>query len=1058
MDNQHIDNDPFATEEPGQFERFGPEGGDSRVDELDYYDRQDMDDAAERPLGVVPAFDPSHDRDDPDAIDPADRARASQAGDWTRRGRLFSLEPARGEPDTRAIYDPEDAHTAVDEVMEIIATRLAPDGSPLAADRNELLYGFVHVLNAQSERLQKRVDNMARELRELIHAQDGSEVRDNDLAQKTDEARNLHDRALAFDRLTNTAALAYERFTDLAWSARERHKSTFSLTEPDRAPKVSLADHLKARTWLERAQGTRIAVVSGQRPGRELVWGTLSRLKKEHPDLVVVTGGNKEGADRYAAEWAKQYDVPLNIVKPDFDAPDFNAELKARNTRIVHHPGKSGRKGQEAAIDGLVVFPGARTGVPGDLVAKARQARVPIAEIENAAQILSTRGSLMPGYTLDHNEFRPERDGGDTDPARGERRIINAAIAAQAHGPETPRQTISFAIHMLAERVTADGVQLNDEREKLLWGIGNVFYKQIKRLNAEARDAASDTDLTPETREAITRDYDVRRKGFIELFREAGKVYFREARQPWNADGYARLDHTHTLATLEAESFLRQVERHRHEAIYRDGQYVVAAGARLATGREEPHRPIVERHLDKVLASYPDMVLVHGGYQHGYDKLFTEWANRNNVPQIAEQPDFQQHGKQRAPTLRNEKIFEMLQVRGLVAFGTKGALVEDMIARAGQSRIGIMRIDPAAELAELPAPVLTEDPDRTWEKIKTDYTGLYRAADTRAHLLPYQEGFDDFRSLVAAAIEAKHHPEEYGAKLNALRETLDTEAGRRDAVKLLQDRIEGLSERLDGLKEWVAAEPGRPVELAPGFTAWLRDRDATVAHWKNATRNPELEDHLTRSGADAMKTQVERLSNPDLPALFHPQLEAEDRHMDRVNNLYEHALAFVGRDPNLIAYSPHFDELRQTVRQVADELVSQPDQVKDLETLNGRLRMSSERQAEATAAARDLNDACTQVLGFQQWAAKTDRPVHEAPDFKEWRDSADEIAARCEAMRSNPELAAHLERAGASAESTEIAVSLLRDERFQRPAAPQLAVARQALEIREEAMSAAMSA
>ena len=609
MDNQHVDNDPLETNENEEFGQFGPEGGDSRVDELDYYDQQDADDAAERALGVVPAFDPTHDSDDPHAIDPADRALASQAGDWTRRGSLFSLEQARGEPDTRAIYDPEDAHTAVDEVMEIIATRLAPDGSPLAADRNQLLYGFVHVLNAQSERLQKRVDNMARELRELIHAQDGSEVRDNDLSQKTDEARNLYDRALAFDRLTNTAALAYERFTDLVWSARESHKSTYSLTEPARAPKVSLADHLRARTWLERVQGTRIAVASGQRPGHELVWATLSRLRNEHPDLVVVTGGNKEGADRYAAEWAKQYDVPLDIVKPDFDAPDFNAELKARNTRIVHHIGEKGRKEEGAAIDGLVVFPGARTGVPGDLVAKARQARVPIAEIENAAQILNTRGPLMPGYKLDHNEFRPERDPGDTDPARGERRIINAAIAAQTHGSETPRQTISFAIHMLAERVTPDGVQLADEREKLLWGIGNVFNRQIERLNGEAKRAASDIDLTPETREAISRDYDTRRNSFIELFREARKIYAREARQPWNADGYARLDNTHTLATLEAESFLKQVEQHRHEAIYRNGQYVVAAGGKLAPEHVEAHRPIVDRYLDKLLDRYPDLVL-----------------------------------------------------------------------------------------------------------------------------------------------------------------------------------------------------------------------------------------------------------------------------------------------------------------------------------------------------------------------------------------------------------------------------------------------------------------
>ena len=754
MDNQHDDNEPSPTNENQDFEQFGPEGGDSRVDELDYYDQQDADDAAERALGVVPAFDPTHDRDDPDAIDPADRALASQAGDWTRRGRLFSMEQARGEPDTRAIYDPEDAHTAVDEVMEIIATRLAPDGSPLAADRNELLYGFVHVLNAQSERLQKRVDNMARELRELIHAQDGSEVRDNDLSQKTDEARNLYDRALAFDRLTNTAALAYERFTDLVWSARERHKSTFSLTEPARAPKVSLADHLKARTWLERTQGTRIAVASGQRPGRELVWATLSRLRNEHPDLVVVTGGNKEGADRYAAEWAKQYDVPLDIVKPDFDAPDFNAELKARNTRIVHHLGEKGRKEEGAAIDGLVVFPGARTGVPGDLVAKARQARVPIAEIENAAQIHNTRGPLMPGYKLDHNEFRPERDPGDTDPARGERRIINAAIAAQTHGPESPRQTISFAIHMLAERVTADGVQLNDEREKLLWGIGNIFYRQIERLNAEARDAASDTDLTPETREAVTRDYDARRGGFIELFREACKIYSREARQPWSATATPGS----TIPTRSPPSRPRASSSRSNSTGTKPSTATVSMSSPPAASSLPNRWRRTDRSSTAISTSCsPDIPICPRPWRPParIRQAVSRMGRAEQHPPDQGRSGLRPARQGSSSHAPKREGLQDLQIRGLIAFGARGALVEDWIARAGNA---VWCIDPAAELANLPAPVLAENPDRTWERIRTDYAGLCQATNTKPHLFPYQEGFDDFRGLVAAAIEANITP------------------------------------------------------------------------------------------------------------------------------------------------------------------------------------------------------------------------------------------------------------------------------------------------------------
>lgn len=1022
MDNQHIDDDPYATGDIEQFEGFGPAGEDPGVDELD-----------------------PHDRDDIDPADPAERALDSDIGDWMNQARIYGLGPGRGEPDTRAVYDADDAHTAVEEILNIIATSLAPDGSPLADDRDELLYGFVHVLNAQAERLHKRVDNMARELRELIHAQDGTEVRDNELSDKTEEARNLHDRALAFDRLTNTASISYENLTDRTWRAREAHKSTFSMTEPSRAPKVSLADHLKARTWLERVQGTRIAVVSGQRPGRALVWGTLSRLLKDHPDLVVVTGGNKNGADRDAAEWATQYDVPLDIVKPDFDAPDFNAELKARNTRIVHHMGEKGLKEDGTAIDGLVVFPGARTGVPGDLVAKARAARVPIAEIESAAQLHASRGRLMPGYTLDHNEFRQELDAGDADPARGERRTVRAATAAGAADPERadtfadPKHTLAFAVNLLTERVTASGYQLNDEREKLLWGVANVFKKQLQRLNTEAKAAVSDPDLTPETRDALARNYDLRRDVCEELFREAGRIYFREALQPWSADGYAKLDHTHTLATLEAESFLKQVQQHRHEAIYRSGQFVVAAGGALAPEQEEAHRPVVDRYLDKVLATHPDTVLVHGGNDKGYDRLFAEWAERNDVPQIAAQPDWGPHAQGKsAPIMRNEQIFRKLPIQGLVAFGSKGAILEDMIQRAGTST---WHVDMAAAVAKLPTPVLQPDPDGIWEKIKADHTTIFQAAGNTAHLLPYQEGFDDFRGLLKTAIDTGNHPERHGGRLRKLQDDLNIQAERRDAVLRIQDRVEHLAERLDDLKEWVEAKPGSPVELAPGFTAWLRDRDATVAQWNNATRNPELQDHLPRIDPDAIQAQVDRLANPDLPALFHPRLETGNTHIERVNNLYEHALDFVDRDPNLVAYSPHFEELRDTVRQVAAELVLQPGQVQDLSRIDGELKASSHRQAEADAAARDLSEACTQALGFRQWAATTGRPVHEAPNFKEWRESADAILSRCETMRNDPELAPHLERAGASAESTETAVALLRDERFQRPVVPELSMA-----------------
>ena len=351
--------------------------------------------------------------------------------------------------------------------------------------------------------------------------------------------------------------------------------------------------------------------------------------------------------------------------------------------------------------------------------------------------------------------------------------------------------------------------------------------------------------------------------------------------------------------------------------------------------------------------------------------------------------------------------------------------------------------------AQLPTPDLPPSPDLTWNKLKADHAAIFQAAENKAHLLPYQEGFDDFRGLVTTAIATGNHPEQHGANLNSLKQTLDTEAERRDAIQTLQGRIEGLTDRLDGFKEWVAAEPGRPIELAPGFTAWLRDRDATVAQWKNATGNPELKDHLPRLGEDGMKGEIERLSNPDLPSLFHPALETGDRHMERINNLYEHALAFVDDDMNLISWSPFSGELQQALKQALAEYAHDPDRVRELNAMSKRISASEEKAATARSLAEDLESTSSPARRFLEWSETGGRPIHEAPGFAEWRDEADDVLKRCADLSGDPELKAHCARAGASEESVRAVTAMLRDKRYQRP------VVRQ--QVRQESMEKSRS-
>jgi RecJ-like exonuclease len=65
---------------------------------------------------------------------------------------------------------------------------------------------------------------------------------------------------------------------------------------------------------------------------RVLVFEHLDVYRSEHPDLAIVSGG-AAGADTYAAEFAATYNIPLMVIKPDWDRYGRSAGFK-RNHEI----------------------------------------------------------------------------------------------------------------------------------------------------------------------------------------------------------------------------------------------------------------------------------------------------------------------------------------------------------------------------------------------------------------------------------------------------------------------------------------------------------------------------------------------------------------------------------------------------------------------------------------------------------------------------------------------------------------------------------------------------
>ncbi len=198
---------------------------------------------------------------------------------------LFGATPGADEFDNRPVWDEGEALTAVTQAFRILAGA-APDGTQLADERANLLWGFVNTLDAQTQRLDRAADRLIPQVRELQREQDGSEIRSRELELKTDRAQNLSDRRDAFEGLRDTAAEAYRVETGEVW--RPRRGSHVSQTGKLTSAMIDARDFQRARKDRENTahlpQGTLVAVAGGKEANdASAIIGHLDKLKASTP-------------------------------------------------------------------------------------------------------------------------------------------------------------------------------------------------------------------------------------------------------------------------------------------------------------------------------------------------------------------------------------------------------------------------------------------------------------------------------------------------------------------------------------------------------------------------------------------------------------------------------------------------------------------------------------------------------------------------------------------------------------------------------------------------------
>ena len=293
-------------------------------------------------------------------------ATASSTASVCENLALFGASPERGELDSREVWDEDDATEALAEAIRIMVDGIAVDGTQLADEREALMWSLVNCFHSQVSRLDRAVDRIAPEMKDLEHAQDGTEVKAWELQLLTDRARNLGDRRDAFETMRDVAAEAYRAETGGVW--RPRHGSHTSKTGTLTSAAIDARDYRRARkdreTRAHLPEGTLVAVTGGKQVADPTaIWSTMDRTKAKHGDMVLLHGGGP-GVETVAAKWAEARGVHQLIVRPDWKAHGKAAPFR-RNDELLGLLPK-----------GVIAFPG--SGITGNLVDKARQLGIPV--------------------------------------------------------------------------------------------------------------------------------------------------------------------------------------------------------------------------------------------------------------------------------------------------------------------------------------------------------------------------------------------------------------------------------------------------------------------------------------------------------------------------------------------------------------------------------------------------------------------------------------------------------------------------------------------------------
>lgn len=260
------------------------------------------------------------------------------------------LLDTRGMTPFEAICAEADDGRGFPELAEIERTGMAVaaelvsvfTGTALEDASDDFFRAMFNGMHNGIERLNRQIDQIHTELRQLNRDFSGSEIDDERIQELTAKSRMLAATVASIEALRDAAVDQVATETGLAWTpSRGSALNTARVS----AACIDAKDAIKARNKRTQAATDVLGTVvvfrgapnANTKADQELIYKLLDRAKARYPDMVLGTA-DAPGADKLAVMWAKSNGVTVVKARTPFNANDRSAPFKTNEELMALEP------------------------------------------------------------------------------------------------------------------------------------------------------------------------------------------------------------------------------------------------------------------------------------------------------------------------------------------------------------------------------------------------------------------------------------------------------------------------------------------------------------------------------------------------------------------------------------------------------------------------------------------------------------------------------------------------------------------------------------------------